>query len=280
MIKAKKKILSLNSRGLMYGDGCFETLRIYNGHTLFLAEHLDRLKASMQYLDMTGVEIIREDICREWLCDLIKKNDIKNHEAWVRIQVWREGKRGFATTGDEKICWAIQCGTLENMLTDNNPVLTVSDIHRIPSSSLDSRFKLSNSINYIKAASEAGKAGADDALMLTISGDISETTKANIFWIREGIFYTPSDQCDLLPGITRSFIINIIQEEGWRLKIDRFKLEDIQSADAVFICNSIREIQVVDRIGNRTYECRLPLLQKLKKKFIPERQQLIEPLNK
>src|SRR5699024_4498907 len=91
------------------------------------------------------------------------------------------------------------------------PILATVETKRISADALPSIYKFSNGINYIIAANEAAEKGADDALMQTINGKISETTIANIFWIKDEKIFTPSTACDLMPGITRNAVINLAE---------------------------------------------------------------------
>ena len=128
--------------------------------------------------------------------------------------------------------------------------------------------KLSNSINYIKAAQEAKKKGGDDALMLTIDKNISETTISNIFWIKGNQVFTPSLNCDLLPGVTRSILIELIsQDSELELVEGEFKLEEVYSAEAVFCTNSVMEMKSVSSVDDHSFEIGHLNFEKLKDDF-------------
>ena len=141
--------------------------------------------------------------------------------------------------------------------------LITSRIRRIPDAALPASVKWTNGINYILAAREAQQRGADDALMLTVDGYVSETTAANLFWVDAGTIFTPSDDCDLLPGITRSALLDIIRETGIPLRTGRFEPSVLHQADAVWMCNSVREICPVTRLDDRRYDAENPVLEQV-----------------
>ena len=138
--------------------------------------------------------------------------------------------------------------------------LVTSRYRRIPDAALPVGVKWTNGINYILAAAEAQRRGADDALMLTVDGHLSETTVANLFWEESGTVYTPSAECDLLPGITRGILLELIEEAGIPLKTGRFEPSALHRADAVWICNSVRGICPVRQIDGRSYPVESALL--------------------
>src|SRR5690606_40400625 len=81
------------------------------------------------------------------------------------------------------------------------PLLTSNPLTYSYTLSLHDALPISNGLNFIQAAREANNLGANDALLLTTSNKISETTIANIFWVKGNTVFTPSKICDLLPGI-------------------------------------------------------------------------------
>lgn len=131
--------------------------------------------------------------------------------------------------------------------------LITSRYHRIPSGALPSGVKWSNGINYILAAREADDNKADDALMLTRDGYVSETTIANIFWKKENSVLTPSVECDLLPGITRKLLIDWMQELNINVQTGQFLPAELEAAEMVWACNAVREWYPVYMIDQYEY---------------------------
>lgn len=247
LIDAGQPALSPENRGLWYGDGCFDTLRSYSGKFLHLDDHIQRLRDALEYLELRVPDLLEKNELRNQLHELLSKNRLEKEDSLVRIQFWREGGRGYKMPDDGHFGYLI---TADPISIKKEPVkLITSSIRRIPSASLNPRFKLSNGINYIKASAEAQKKDADDALMLTIQDYISETTISNLFWFSDETVYTPSSECDILPGITREIVVELVEEElDLPLIEGQFQREDLERAETVWICNSVRELLPVKTI--------------------------------
>jgi branched-subunit amino acid aminotransferase/4-amino-4-deoxychorismate lyase len=108
-------------------------------------------------------------------------------------------------------------------------------------------------LHYRQAAIEARKKDGDDALMLTTDGFVAETSIANIFWKKGDTVYTPSTDCDILPGITRSLIIQLVKELGYSVNEGQFRPNELVTADTAWICNSIREIVWIKSIDDQKF---------------------------
>ncbi len=265
LIAADAPAVPVTARGLSYGDGCFETLRSYGGRFLHLDRHLQRLRRGLDYLEMNMPESLSFGNARKMTEQLLRANGMEKEDAVIRIQAWRTGGRGYRIPKDSRVHIAMTVSKLPTV-TDAIVLASVS-VRRIPSEALPSRYKLSNNINYIKAMSEAAGKKADDALMQTTAGYVSETTIANIFWLREGRLFTPSEECDLLPGITRSIVMDLADESGIPEEEGRYPLHSLQEADAAFACNSVRELVPVSRIDNVTFDTAHPQLKKLQEAY-------------
>ncbi len=239
-------------RGLWYGDGCFETMLIDAGKTYGFQKHLERLKGGLNYLGFTGIEEIVERV-PEGIRNLLDANKLHDKKSRVRIQVWREGSPGFAPPDRQNLRLQI---TASPVRWEPIPIkLTMVPTRRIPKASLWPDFKLSSAANYIRAAAEARQAGADEALMRTVDGFLSETTIANVFWLIGDTVYTPSVKCDLLPGIMRECFIRWIKHEQISLRFAEgsFEADHIRKADEVWLTNSVRIIQPVSEIDDIRY---------------------------
>lgn len=264
--RSGEQLLSAQSRAIRYGDGCFETFRSYQGRFLKLDAHLGRLKKALQYLSISLPIDLNEDWIRDYVTKLLQRNKLLEVDAVVRMQIWRGGNRGFSVTPNSEAHYVISAAPLPD-IPDSVKLATV-ETKRIPSQALNPQFKLSNSINYIQAATEAAKKQADDALMQTVDGYISETTIANCFWLQDEAVFTPSLGCDILPGITREVLIHILEKEfDIFVMEDKFGLDELLNADAAWICNSIREVVAIRSLDEKIFSISHPLLKKLKAAF-------------
>ena len=252
--------LSAFDRGFQLGDGIFETLRARAGHPTEFAEHLGRLRRSAAGLDIELASTVDADITRGIAEVLAAEGlDGSDGDASVRITVSRGivAGRGLLPPGPSKATVVIQAwpvapppaGHLERGLH-----LVSSTIRRDPLSPL-AALKTTSRADYVYARLEARRAGADDALFLTIDGRISEATSANIFLVRGGIpgstpveeLATPSLESAILPGTTRTWIVRWAVDAGLTSLEASLLPADLAGADEAFLCSSVAGILPVTR---------------------------------
>lgn len=253
LLPQPERCIPVNSRAQMYGEGCFDTFRTYRGSTLHLADHLERLQSGLEAIGIglpDGLE--EEQRLAAGLYRLLQSNNLLEADAIVRIQAWRSGNRGYRLTGETESHFTMTAHPLTG--TEESIQLSSVDVRRIPDASLPSRYKFTNGLNYILAARQAAALGGDDAVMLTNEEKVSETTIANIFWRNGNVIFTPSKECDLLPGITRGIIIKLLNDmDDITLTQGQFAIEQLLDADVVWVCNSVREVQPVAGIDGVSF---------------------------
>ncbi|SMO75934.1 aminotransferase class IV [Gracilimonas mengyeensis] len=259
--ESEAKVSPLN-RGMMYGDGCFETLRAYAGQFLRWEAHYARLEAGMNYL---GMNLPFDSAgLKSKISELLRENQLFVSDAMVRLQCWREGGRGYAPDSRQS-SWMVQVSEANKMYPPSK--LITAKTRCIPSEALERRYKLSNGLNYIKATQEAQQVEADDALMLTMQDKISETTSANIFWVKDGTLFTPDVSCDLLPGVTRKMVLDVAEKLGIPLETGAFGLMSVQNAEAMFCTNSLVEIREVSSLDGIEFTPQHMMVKEIKAGF-------------
>ncbi|MDZ7680564.1 MAG: aminotransferase class IV [Fodinibius sp.] len=266
IIPADQPVVPAVSRGLMYGDGLFETVRTYEGQTLLFEDHLHRLRTGMNTLGINDISQLDNPELQPLVYNLLDQNNLAEQDAIVRLQVWRGGQRGYNPDPHAESHFSITTSAFPDRLSP--PALSTVDCRRIPSEALPVTSKFTNGINYILAAREAAENGADDALMQTIDGWVSETTIANLFWAHGDTIFTPSDDCDLVPGITRQIVIELIRDSSnYQLKMGKYTLQEVREADIVWVCNSVRELLPVRSINEREFSTKSRLISDLQQRY-------------
>jgi branched-chain amino acid aminotransferase len=250
VLPADARHLSAFDRGFQLGDGVFETLRARAGRPTELAAHLARLHGSANGLGIT----LHADIdarLASGIAELLAAGglDGPDGDASIRITVSRGA---FHTRGvlppDEDVsptvviqAWpvvAAPAGHLERGLH-----LIASSVRRDPQNPLVT-LKTTSRAEYVFARLEARRAGADDALFLTVDDDLSEGTSANIFIVRratDGVLdlATPSLDCAILPGTTRSWLLDWARGVGLRPVEGHLRRTDLAGADEAFLSSSV-----------------------------------------
>lgn len=242
------------SDGLYYGAGCFETFKSYKGKFLHLDHHLRRLNDAVTYL--TGEEKIffKEKLLRAEIVSLLNANGLTDEYTKIRIQVSLAGRCGYVQPDLKRsgLITLIRADEIHNKSPQTVRLSSV-DTAVVPASCRPTHLKLSNMIHYRQAAIQAKAKGADDALMLTVRGEVAETSIANIFWEKNGTTFTPSAACDILPGVTRSILVELISDMGVDVRQGTYSLSDIEQASRIWLCNSVKELAWVSSLNGKSY---------------------------
>ena len=254
LVPADGPHLSAFDRGFQLGDGIFETLRVRAARPTELPEHIARLRRSAAGLDIPLPDDIDASLSAG-IAELLAADglDRLDGDASVRITVSRGAFRGRGLLPPDEVvvptiviqAWPVvapPAGHLERGLR-----LVTSAVRRDPSSPL-ATLKTTSRADYVVARLEARRAGADDALFLTIDGHLSEGTTANVFLVRPGRdegppeLATPSLDCAILPGTTRSWLLGWAPTVGLRAMETRLTPADLAAADEAFLSSSVAGI--------------------------------------
>jgi branched-chain amino acid aminotransferase len=253
--------VSAFDRGFQLGDGIFETLRARGGHVTELAEHLARLHRSAAGL---AIELPAETgaLVAAGIATLLAAEGLggPDDDASIRITVTRGAwaSRGLLPPVGEQLtptvviqAWPVPpppSGHLEAGIA-----LVASAVRRDPQNPIVT-LKTTSRADYVFARLEARAAGADDALFLTVSGHLSESTTANVFLVRrtadgEMELATPSLECAILPGTTRSWLLRWAGTVGLRPLEGWLTPDELAVADEAFVCSSVAGILPVTRFN-------------------------------
>jgi branched-chain amino acid aminotransferase len=227
--------VSASDRGFLLGDGVFETLRVYAGEPFALDEHLARLRASAAVM-----RIPVPDDLEAAAHEVLRANELS--EARMRITITSgSGPAGLARGAGTPTALVV---TLP--LTAWPPVATaiVSRFRRDEDSPLAGVKKTSLAQSVI-ALAEAHDAGADDALVLNVAGNLCEATTANVFLVKDEVAATPPLDAGCLAGITRAHVLELGAEER------TISADDLLQAGEAFLTSSTREVQPLVAIDGR-----------------------------
>ncbi|MBN1498980.1 MAG: branched-chain-amino-acid transaminase [Spirochaetes bacterium] len=247
--------ISVFDHGLLYGDGIFEGIRIYNGKAFLLKEHIDRL------FDCAKFTMLNIPYSKTEMIDLVKESIIQNDKnkisdsGYIRLLITRgSGDLGLDPAKCSKVSVIIITDKIslypEEYYSKGISIIT-SSIRRNSADSCDPRAKSLNYLNNILAKMEAKNAGCLEALLLNHNGYVAECTADNIFIIKNNILMTPDVSCGALEGITRNTVIDIAVSEKIKVEQKNLTLFDIYTADECFITGSGAEIMPVTSVDKR-----------------------------
>jgi branched-chain amino acid aminotransferase len=243
--------ISVFDHGLLYGDGCFEGIRVYNHRILKLRSHLERMYRSAELIRLEPPYTIDE--IEAATRETVKANNLK--DAYIRMLF----TRGYGDLGlDPRKCprpsviiIADKIQLYPPELYDTGIAVITAERPRLPIKCLDPRVKSLNYLNNILAKCEAIDAGVLEAIMLNIDGNVAECTGDNIFVIKDGNITTPPLTAGLLGGITRQWVINEIGPSCGYTVVERdMKIEEVKAADEVFLTGTGAEVIGVNKIDD------------------------------
>ncbi len=254
--------LSVFDRGFQLGDGVFETLRVRAGHPTELAEHVARLRRSANGLDIALPADLDARLA-SGIAELLAANglDGRDGDASVRITISRGAYHGRGLLPASEVVpatiaiqtWPVVPASPAHL--ERGLHVVASAVRRDPTNPLVS-LKTTSRADYVYARLEARRAGADDALFLTTDGHLSEGTTANVFLVRlaaGGVreLATPSLDCAILPGTTRSWLLAWAARVGLRAAEARLTRDDLAAADEAFLSSSVAGVLPVTRFEGR-----------------------------
>jgi branched-chain amino acid aminotransferase len=253
LVPAKDAVVSVLDHGFLYGDGIYETMRVYDGVTFMLDEHLRRLYRSASLIGLTIP--LDADSLKRSVYEALIANSLRN--AFVRLTI----SRGYGPIGlDPDLCpeptvviIAQEMKDYPRSFYEKGISLIIPETKRNFREALNPEIKSLNFLNNILAKIEAKKRGAYDAIMLNVYGKLSEGTISNIFFYKNGILCTPSPECGILDGITRSIVITIAKRDGLNVREAEFIKEDLYSSEEVFITSTTLEVMPVSKVDDQKY---------------------------
>mgnify|MGYP003719682697 FL=1 len=242
-------MISVFDRGFLYGDGVFETLRIYNGKPFLFDRHIGRLSHGLGSLFIGDKYSFSEYL--EHTRELIEKNHVT--EGVLRIQATRgPGKRGYSTTGNYDPTVLISLHEAPNIDPNNVlPVKLATSTQILSDHDPFSTLKTTNKLANIVALREAEKVGMDDALLTNQTGNITEASGSNVFWTKDNTLFTPPVSSGCLSGITRGMILELAIALKLPTSQQDITPTELGNAESVFLTNSVREIQPVIQIDDK-----------------------------
>lgn len=265
ILDAEEARIPVNDRGVLFGDGLFETIRAYNGRPFRLDRHLRRLRDGCRVLRISGIP---EDGQIAEAIDALYRENVGSGDAYVRLTVTGgdfNGNRTLTRSAGPRFFIIVK--PFEGYPPDfyrHGIRVTVSSVRRNPHSPLW-RIKTNNYLEPLYAKQEAVDHGYDDALFLNTEGYLAEGSTSNLFLASGRKVMTPHPDCGILPGITRETVLELCSRLGIVAEEGFYRLEDLQGADEIFLTMTTGEIIPVAEVdGVRPSErCPGPLTSRL-----------------
>jgi branched-chain amino acid aminotransferase len=250
--------ISVFDHGLLYGDGVFEGIRVYNSRVFELDPHIDRLYASARALALE-VPMPRSELV-EAMMETIRRNEIK--DGYVRLVVTR-GKGDLGLNPNKCPIPTVFCiaGGItlypKEVYERGFKVVTLATRRNDPQA-INPAIKSLNYLNNVLGALELRGRDANEGLFLTTAGYVCECTADNFFLIKGRKLMTPSSALGALAGITRATVMRLAASMGLEVEEGFYTLYDVYNSDEAFLTGTGAEVGPVVEVDERPVGAGVP----------------------
>lgn len=243
--------VSVLDRGFLFGDGVYEVVSVYDGKPFLLDDHLERLERSMDAVRLRNPQ--DRDTWKQIIAGVVAANGGGEQNLYIQVT------RGAAPQRDHQfpanpeptmLVMASPGGPVSpDQIRDGIRAVVLDDI-RWEQCSIKSTMLLAN----VLLRQRALDAGAQEAILVR-DGHLSEGAASNVFAVIDGVVVTPPNSDELLPGITRAFILNLCRNHGVSCEERAVSEDELRAADEIWISSSRKEVLAVvalddNEVGN------------------------------
>ncbi len=231
----KTDCISVTDRGLQFGDGVFETIRIHRGIPVWWRQHIDRLLDGchrLRFAHMPDIDILQQEVTA-LVSDCVT--------GVLKIIITRGGSNsGYATPADAPANRVLNLthGMRHKSRAEQGIIMGVCK-QRLADHGLLSGIKHLNRLEQVLARLECQSEGWDEGVMLDGQGSVVEGCMSNLFIWREDHLFTPSLQETGIKGLCREIIISLAAENGLKVEQTKLRLEDLTNSSGIFVTNSL-----------------------------------------
>ncbi len=241
------------SRGFLYADGFFETIRCVGGNIPLFHLHYGRIVDSSKEYKMDLPLWMQEDELKQLLQSLYIESELLG-DARIRLTIFRDGEGRFTPETNNATCIA----SIEYIEGDgfelNEKGIAIGlfqDLAKTPSRI--SNFKNLHSQLYVQAGNYARENGLGDVLILNDYNQLIEATSSNIFLVLNGALHTPKLEAGPVGGVMRAAVINLALKLGIKVYECNLEAHELIKADEVFLTNALMGIQWVASYRTKRY---------------------------
>ena len=248
--------VSIMTHAFMYGTATFEGIRAYWNeeqgklYGLKLREHVERLRQSCRILMMENVPSVDE--LTGLVVETLRRNGFRE-DVYVRPSFYKSTKAiGVRLHHLENELYIITIPFGNYIDTEKGVRVMSSSWRRNADEALPARGKIVGGyVNMAFQKSEAELNGFDEAIVLTADGHVNEASAANLFMVRDGVAITPPVTDDILEGVTRKAIVELLRNEKVPVEVRSIDRSELYIADEMFLCGTGVQISPVVEIDHR-----------------------------
>ncbi|MFX1576793.1 MAG: branched-chain-amino-acid transaminase [Promethearchaeota archaeon] len=250
-IPSQEAKISVFDHGLLYGDGIFEGIRVYDGVVFKLDAHLDRLYRSAKAMSLTIP--LEKAAMKTALLETLQRNGYR--DSYIRLLVTRgKGDLGVNPKKCSKasiVIINVQVEPMHGHSSKNGISTIISSMRRQAPDSTSHEIKSLNYLNSVLATIEANRQGVDDAIILDQRGFVAEATGTTLIAVWDGALHAPPLTASILDSITRRFVLELARDLGFHVFERDMTPFQLLMADEVFLCGTMGEITPVKSINDQ-----------------------------
>ncbi len=241
--------VALDDRGLAYGDGVFDTLKLQAGRLCYWPQHFQRLQQSA---DRLGISLAERQAFEQDIKQLLQQSRLR--DAVIKIIVTRgSGRRGYAWDNNlvpRRIVSIAPLPPFDPQHASQGIRATLCR-HRLASQPQLAGIKHLNRLDNVLARSELGK-GIQEGIVCNQQGLVIEGCSSNVFFFREGQLCTPALRDAGVDGIIRRQLLSLAASPA--VHIGDFSVQALQQADEIFFCNSLIGLWPVRQLDDKLFD--------------------------
>jgi branched-chain amino acid aminotransferase len=250
ILEPERAMVSVFDRGFLFGDSVYETIAWLGGRFIFMAEHLDRLERSAGRIYLTPPPRAKIETAMRAAAAATGEADVR-----IRVMVTR-GLAGLdldpASAGPPRLIVIAQpLGAPSAAMLEAGVAVAVVKQSRSAPGSVAPAVKSGNYLNSVLAMAEARRLSprVHEAILCSSSGGVAEGATSNVFYVREGLLYTPGLAVGILDGVTRGKVLALAAQAGLATREPVFVApEELRQADEVFLTSAVRGILPVTEV--------------------------------
>ena len=255
LLPENHSIVIPDNRSFRYGDGLFESIRVFDSKIPLLDQHLKRLERGMSILKMNPHPMLEDP---KSIQDAMEKLVILNNtrgNARLRLMIYRTGGGLYAPEKNETGL-LLECKALDgNRFHAHITGLRIGYFADVPKIyNTLSAFKTNNALPYVLAGIHAKNHGLDECLILNQFGRIAESIYSNVFIVKDNQLISPPISEGGISGIMREFVIKVAEENALTFNETAIEISDLKEADEIILTNSIKGIQWVKYFGEKQFD--------------------------
>ncbi|WP_224997014.1 aminotransferase class IV [Cesiribacter sp. SM1] len=236
---------ALQNRGFRFGDGCFETMLVYNGECPLLSQHHARIRRSLSILDIHWPESTDLEAQIRQLCP--------GNTGWQRLRlwIWRSGEGLYTPESNEAQSLLAASPATAPRLQQKQQIMFSEEVTLLPSRW--SFIKTISALPYVMATQEKKKKKAEELILLNHRGEIAEATVANLFWKKRKRWYTPALDSGCVAGVMRAWLMRKMIEKGEPVFEVLAQPDELLKVDRL-VCTNVTGLQPVLQLGDKQYD--------------------------